>query len=267
MSKITILTATYNRGEFLNRLYISILKNSNYGMDIEWIIIDDGSTDSTENIVRKRILENKIDIKYIFQENSGKMEAINKGVEIATGDFIIDCDSDDYFTEDAFKIIKKYKNKLIENPNLYALCFLKKKISGEISGNKFKKDFMISTMFELYFKGGITGEKILLFNGEIRKKYKHILEENEKFITEARMYHQIDEKYKIMCINEIIEIGNYIEDGYTKNMLRVYSENPKGYYKYFKEILQKDNKGVKLRKKLYIWKNLIKLNFLIKNKN
>ena len=73
-------------------------------------------------------------------------------------------------------------------------------------------------MFDLYFKDDIQGEKIIVFNSKIRKQYYHILEKDEKFITEARMYHKMDEKYKLLAINEIIEQGSYIEDGYTKNI-------------------------------------------------
>ena len=112
-------------------------------------------------------------------------------------------------------------------------------------------------MFDLYFKDNIKGEKILVFNSEIRKKYKHEVEEGERFITESRMYHKLDEKYKILCINEVVEIGEYLEDGYTKNIENTYKTSPKGYYKYFKDILDKNLKGISLRKKLYIIKNLI----------
>ena len=51
--KISVLTPTYNRGELLHKLYESLLKNSGYGVDIEWLIMDDGSTDKTEEIVKK----------------------------------------------------------------------------------------------------------------------------------------------------------------------------------------------------------------------
>ena len=112
-------------------------------------------------------------------------------------------------------------------------------------------------MFDLYFKDDIKGEKILVFNTKIRKLYKHELENDEKFVTEARMYHKMDKDYKILCINEVIEVGDYVEDGYTKNLLSVFYANPVGYYYFFKEILGMDFKGVRARKKLYVLKNFI----------
>ena len=109
-------------------------------------------------------------------------------------------------------------------------------------------------MFELYFLDDVKGEKILVFNSKIRKQFEHELEKGEKFITEARMYHKMDEKYKILCINEAIEVGEYLNDGYTKNIKYTFKTSPKGYHKYFKEILQKGLKGMKFRKKIYVIK-------------
>ena len=114
---------------------------------------------------------------------------------------------------------------------------------------------MESTMFDLYFKQDIGGEKILVFNAEIRKKYKHELEKNEKFVTEARMYHKMDEKYKIVCINKAIEIGEYKEDGYTKNISKTFKSSPNGYFKYFEEIMEKGLNGIKLKKKIFVLRN------------
>ena len=65
---------------------------------------------------------------------------------------------------------------------------------------------------------------------------------------------KMDEKHKIICINEVVETGEYLEDGYTKNIRKTFFNNPNGYYMYFKEIMQKELKDVTLEKKIYIWK-------------
>lgn len=262
--KLSILTATYNRAYCLEKVYESIEQNKAISrLEIEWIIVDDGSNDVTKSIVEKFISKNKIDIKYVYQKNSGKMSAINRAIEIATGDLIVDCDSDDFFSKDAFKTIEQEAAKLFKNNNLYGLCFLKQDLLGNISGKMFPENYMESTMFDLYFKHNIEGEKILVFNSKIRKRYKHELENGEKFVTEARMYHKIDEIYKILCINETIEIGDYREDGYTKNILETFKKYPYGYYKYFKEILQRGMNGIRFSKKIYILKHFF-LFFILK---
>lgn len=256
--ELSILTATYNRAKYLPKLYKSILDNIvTSNLKAEWIIINDGSTDNTEEVIEKFVLENRIEIKYLFQENSGKMAAINRGMKEVTGKLVVDCDSDDFFANDAFKVIEKNTSKLIENEKIYALCFLKQDFLGNISGKKFSTNYMESTMFDLYFKQDVQGEKILVFNTKIRKKFKHELEENEKFVTEARMYHKMDEKYNILCINEVIEIGEYISDGYTKNIFYSFEKYPNGYFKYFKEMLKRGTRGVLLKKKIYILKHFV----------
>lgn len=260
--KISILTPTYNRATLLNNLYQSLIENSKYGGKIEWLIMDDGSTDHTEKVVEGFIKEGKIEIKYEQQENQGKMVAINKLVQKATGDLIIDCDSDDYFTKEAFEIIQKEYNKYKEEKGIYGLCFLKYDQHNQNMGEQFKKEK--TTMFDLYFKEGETGEKAIAFYREIRKQYCHKLENNERFVTEARMYHKMDEAYQMICINEPIMICEYKEDGYTQNIAKQFKENPYGYYEYFKEILAKDFKGVKFSKRLYVVKHYILFSYLTK---
>lgn len=258
--KISVLTPTYNRGELLKKLYNSLIENADYGVKIEWLIMDDGSTDNTKTIVEQFMKEEKIKVKYYYQRNQGKMVAINNLVQHVTGDLMIDCDSDDYFTKNAFAIIKEEYNGRRDEEGIYGLSFLKFDQNGNNMGNQFKNEK--TTMFDLYFKEGETGEKAIVFFSNIRKKYKHQLEHNEKFITEARMYHEMDEKYKMICINKPIMICEYKDGGYTKNINKQFLENPYGYYKYFKEILQKDMKGVTFKKRLYVIKHYILFAYL-----
>ena len=251
--KISILTPTYNRAKLLNRLYKSLVENTKYNVEIEWLIMDDGSNDNTSQEVEKFIKENKFDIQYYSQENKGKMVAINNLIGYATGDLIIECDSDDYFKNNAFLTIKNTFNEM--DDNTYALCYLKYDQNECNIGNLFKQKE--TTMFDLYFKQGEDGEKVLVYNAKIRKQFSYELESNEKFITEARMYHKMDMQYKIKCFNEPIMICEYQEEGYSKNIIEVFKKNPFGYYQYFKEIFEHDFKGVLLKKRIYAIKHYI----------
>ena len=270
--KISVLTPTYNRANLISKLYASLIKNLQYGLSVEWLIMDDGSTDITKEVVDKLIEDSKkqnidkniFEIKYFYQENQGKMTAINNLVEKATGDLIVDCDSDDWFSNDAFKIIKEaYEENKNNLENVYAFCFLKNDSNGNNMGNNFKKDK--TTMFDLYFKEGENGEKAIVFLTDVRKKYKHKLEHNEKFVTEARLYHQMDLDYEMICINQPIMICEYQESGYTKNIQKQFKENPYGYYEYFKEILQRDTRGIKIKKRIYAIKHYILFGYLTNN--
>ncbi len=221
--KVSVLTPTYNRANTLTNLYESLKKNSKFGIEIEWLIMDDGSTDNTKELFEKFQKEEVIEILYEYQENKGKMAALNKLVPKASGEYIIECDSDDYFTDNAFEYIARYCK---DDEEIYAYAFLKYDQNHCNIGNLFKEDKQTTTMFDLYFKQGETGEKALVFNAKIRKQFSYELEKNERFITEARMHHKMDKQYKIEGINLPLMICEYREDGYTKNIKEVFKKYP-----------------------------------------
>lgn len=267
--KISVLTATYNRAHLLDKLYASLLINSNNcgNCQIEWLIMDDGSTDNTRIIVEQYIKEGIIDVKYFSQENQGKMVAINNLVSKATGDLIVECDSDDYFTKDAFGTILKALEECKDMGETYALVFLKYNQKGENMGNEFFENNYQSTMFSLYFKEGITGEKALVYNARIRKQFTYELENNEKFVTEARLHHKMDLKYEVRCFNKAIMICEYQKEGYTKNTNKLFKQSPYGYYAYFKEIFEQDMHNVTIKKRMYVYKHYILFSVLTKQKH
>ena len=255
--KLSILTATYNRGKNLKKLYESIVKNLIDELEIEWLIMDDGSSDDTEEIVKQFTCFKQFSIRYFKQENQGKMQAINNLIQYVSGELVMDCDSDDYYVVNAFKNIYEKIPNLLNDNSLYGIVFLKNEKKDKLSGNFFLKENQRTTMFDLYFKQGTLGEKIIVFRTDIRKKYKHELVDGEKFITEARMYHKMDEDYGIKCYNLVIEEGEYLETGYTHNIIDSFKKYPKGYFEYFKEILNKNEKNIKLNKRIYAIKHLI----------
>lgn len=212
-----------------------------------------GSTDQTEKVVQQMQQDNILKIYYEKQENQGKMASINELVKKATGEFLIECDSDDYFMENSFSKIKDASVKV--RKNTYAIAFLKQDQNGNNLGKNFQKEK--TTMFDLYFKDGENGEKALVFITKIRKNYQYQLEVGERFVTEARMYHQMDLEYHIICENETLMICEYQENGYSKQIEKVFLQNPKGYFEYFKEIFLHNMKGVPLKKRFYVIKHYL----------
>ena len=261
--KVSIITPTYNRRSLLKKLCKSIVENLKYNVDIEWVIIDDGSADDTRGSVQRYPKE--LDIKYFYQENQGKMAALNNGIAKCTGDLIIEMDSDDTFTKDAMDLIKIAYEQSKNEEDIYALCFLK----YDNFGNNIGKDFesIKTTMFDLYFKKGESGEKALVFFADKRKEFTYKIEEGERFVTEARMFHKMDLKYKIKCYNEPIMLCEYQQEGYSKNITEIFEKNPKGYYEYFKEMFSQDMEGMLFKKRMYIVKHYILFSYLCKQKN
>ena len=80
------------------------------------------------------------------------------------------------------------------------------------------------------------------------------------------MHHKMDLKYKVRCFNKKIMICEYKSDGYTKNINKIFKENPYGYYYYFQEIFEQNMKGIILAKRYYIYKHYILFSVLTHQK-
>ena len=231
--RFTIFTPTYNRKMLLNKLYKS-LQNQTY-KDFEWIIVDDGSTDDTGEIVKEFLKEEKIDIQYYYKENGGKQRAYNFGVEKAKGELFICLDSDDEYIPKGLEIIEKYWKKYEGDREIVGMGYLSMYPDGEIIGTAFPLNEMVETQFNIYNKYKVKGDKGLMFRTEIIKEYPFPVYEGEKFITEAVVYNRISEKHKMLYINEKIEIKEYQENGLTSGYNSLLLRNPKGQALYHNE--------------------------------
>ncbi len=99
--KISVIIPVYNGEQFIEKTIQNVL-NQNYS-SIELIVVDDGSTDSTANILKKQK-----NILYLYQSNKGPSSARNLGLQHAKGEFIIFLDSDDYWEDASLLTLSKY---------------------------------------------------------------------------------------------------------------------------------------------------------------
>ena len=112
--QITVFTPTYNRAYILENLYRSLQRQT--FQRFEWLIVDDGSADGTEDLVKKwQTEENSFPIRYVWQENGGKCRAINHGLDLAAGELFFTVDSDDYLTDDALEKVARWDAELPKN--------------------------------------------------------------------------------------------------------------------------------------------------------
>lgn len=115
--KFSIITPVYNREDCIERCLLSVVKQQKWDIEFEHIVVDDGSSDNTKAIIED-YANRYPHISFIhFEKNKGTNAARNKAIEKASGDFCIILDSDDYFVDEALKIINNtiQKNKLYKH--------------------------------------------------------------------------------------------------------------------------------------------------------
>lgn len=224
--QLTVFTPTYNREKYLERLYNSLLNQKNKAF--KWIIVDDGSIDNTEEKVKQFIAENKLEIIYYKQKNSGKHVAHNKGVELCDTELFFCVDSDDYLTEDSVQtILNIWNNK--NNDRVYSGIVALKGHSDEcVMANQMPKNIQESTLSDLYNKYGKKGETALIFRTIYLKNNKFPIFNDEKFLSEEVVYNEIDKIAPLIVVNKIIYIMEYLEDGITKNYIKLWKSSPNG---------------------------------------
>lgn len=225
---ITIMTPTYNRAYILKNAYESLKKQSSFAF--EWIIVDDGSTDETESIVKQWIEEeHNFSIIYEKQKNGGKHRAVNKGVSLAKYNYFFILDSDDSLTENAVATIHEWIAGIAGLKGFAGIAGLRG--SRDIAiGGKPREQYIDATNLERN-KYGLLGDKAEIYKTEILKQYPFPEFEGEIFIRESAVWDRIaKDGLKIRFYNEIIYLCEYIEDGLTKNTnAQTYAKNFLGF--------------------------------------
>lgn len=230
---VTVCTPTYNRAYTLSKLYESLRNQTNN--DFEWLIIDDGSTDETEDLVRGWISkEQSIKIRYVKKANGGKHTAVNCGVKHAAGRFFFIVDSDDYLKENAIDEIESDFKKL-PNEKYAGLGYNRVFEDSKLVGKTFQGDFVDATFLQRP-KYGIFGDKAEVFFTEVLRKYPFPEFEDERFLTEAIVWNRIaNDGYLIRWINQGIYVCEYRDDGLSMNASGM--KNFKGYTQFIKELI------------------------------
>lgn len=232
--KLSIITATYNRGYCLVNIYESILRNSRFN-EVEWILVDDGSDDNTEELVDMWIREKKLKINFLKKKNGGKTSAIKMGFDSnPTGEYTFVLDSDDYLSDNALDIILKELNVLSDK--YIGILGLKSYTNGKVVGERFS--LSESNYIDLYFgKKSIKSDKLFVIKTNLYKDCYELPFENEKFLPDNIPYINANSKGLYKLINEVLYLGDYLEDGMTSNVVKMALNNINGFI-YEKKRLQ-----------------------------
>ncbi len=230
MQTLTVFTPTYNRQDMLGRVYDSLKEQTN--KDFEWLIVDDGSTDSTEDVVKGFKKENIINIRYYKRENGGKMRAHNDGVRHTDSPLFVCLDSDDYFTKTAVDDILRAWENADDKESLAGIVAHKGRSETEVLYDQKFPDIERTTIFDLKLRG-FNGETTLIFRTDILKKYPFPEIEREKYVPEDYVYDLIGQEKELLVCPKILTVCEIVESGYTDSVEKLRWNNPTGWYLYY----------------------------------
>ncbi|MDQ0242550.1 glycosyltransferase involved in cell wall biosynthesis [Bacillus fengqiuensis] len=233
---LTVFTPAFNRAYTLHLCYESLKRQT--CKDFMWLIIDDGSTDNTKELVNIWISEGSVPIRYHYQENQGMHGAHNTAYELIDTELNVCIDSDDYMADEAVeKIVAFWKEN---GGSKYAgIVSLDASPDGNIIGTSMPNDLKESTLSNLYGKYGVKGDKKLVYRSELtRKTPPYPIFPGEKYCPLSYKYILIDQKCPLLVMNEILCHVEYLADGSSMNIIKQYKRNPNG-FSFFRKVAMK----------------------------
>lgn len=238
---VTVLTPTFNRERVLRSLWDSLQKQT--VKDFEWLVVDDGSTDGTKNLITQLQEKSDFPIRYIYKSNGGKHTALNVGIQTICRELTFIVDSDDCVTDDAVESILKIHKKYRSQNSICGYAFLRAFPDGKVNGKKFDVDEKIGSYIDVRVNGDDTGaDKAEVFKTHCLKEFPFPEYPNEKFLGEDLVWLRMARKYEMVHINKAIYVGNYLEDGLTNNRRKHNIASPVGCMHRAEEFMESDLK-------------------------
>ena len=240
MPLITVITPTYNRAHLLPRLYDSLCRQT--FTDFEWIVVDDGSTDDTQEVLAKLSADcnhkpqtSNLKPQTFKKENGGKHTAVNMGVKHAKGELVLILDSDDELPETSLADIAEEwqrvkDNGLIEKGDgekpIGGLCGYMAHRNGEVISKPLVHT--VCDEFKMWYYYHINHDMCEVFRTEVllRNPFPEI--RNERFCPEDLVWARIAKNYSLQIFPKVIYFRDYLDGGLTDNIVRIRMQSPIG---------------------------------------
>lgn len=224
---LTVFTPAYNRAYTLPRTYESMKQQKN--TDFIWLIVDDGSSDNTAELVRQWQSEgNAFEIRYIYKENGGMHTAHNTAYAHIDTELNVCIDSDDALAPDAVQIIFDAWEQ-VRDKGYAGLVGLDAEFDGKVIGPGFPAGLTQTTLNGYYRSGGWGDKKLVLRTDVVHRYPPYPTFPGEKLVPLGSLYAMIDLDYQLSVVDCVLCLVEYMPDGSTRNMTRQYFRNPNGF--------------------------------------
>lgn len=211
---ISVVTPTYDRAATLPRLYESLRAQT--AQDFEWVVVDDGSSDGTGELVERWAAEAPFPIVYRWQPNEGKHAAVNRGVEHACGELCAVMDSDDWYAPAALERMVHHWEAIPaarrgEFANVEGLCA---DPDGAVIGDRFPAEVFDSNAFEVAVRHRVKGDKVGMYRRDVLMSYP-FPEDIGWHVTPAIVWNRIAARYSGRFVSEVWGYKEYLASGLT----------------------------------------------------
>ena len=200
---ITVATPTYNRATLLPRLYLSLCKQT--CTDFEWLVVDDGSTDGTEETVKNFISEGNIAIRYLRKPNGGKHTAVNLAAKEARGELFFIADSDDWLPATAIADVVE---------------------AFTVVGSGLPRPAIDASPNDIRGKWGVSGDLKEVFRTDVIRQFPFPEIPGERFCPEVLVWNRIGARYKLRYFNKPVYTAEYQPDGLTNGITLARMKSP-----------------------------------------
>jgi len=226
---VTVVTPTYNRAHLLPRLFESLQQQT--FTDFDWLIVDDGSTDRTGEIVQG--WDAPFPVTYVRQENAGTKVAWNHGVELASGEFVAVIGSDDwYLPEGLARLVSEWSDLDDRFVSVNGrLVTPDGRLHGPPSPGPVDTD-----SFSYWYRHKIVCDTIGLARTEIVRRHPFPYAES-RGAPEALAFNRIARRYLTRFIDDPIAIVDFQPDGLTARPRSEVLAEPKPWLAYYWEAL------------------------------
>jgi glycosyltransferase involved in cell wall biosynthesis len=227
----TVFTATFNRRHTLLRLFESLQAQTL--RDFEWLVVDDGSTDGTGELMSELGGRASFPLRYHYQPNSGKHVASNRAVDLAAGQLFTTLDSDDALLPQALRRLADHwssipQHRRHEFSGVTCLCERDGAIVGDVfpaspgGGGVLDSDPIAMMPFR------VSGEKWGFHGTDIMRQYRFPEFAGERYIPEGLVWNRIGSKYRIRYVNEALRLYFDEQGSITRRIVEILSRSPRG---------------------------------------
>lgn len=224
---LTVFTPTYNRAYCLHLGYEALQRQTE--TDFKWLIIDDGSTDTTKVLVDKwKQTEKNFQIDYIYKENGGLHTGYNEAIAAIDTELCVCIDSDDYMPNDGVALILNKWNS--EGTSNYAgIIGLDYRLDGTSTGGDLPK---VKSLFllELVVKYNYRGDAKVVYRTELLKKVApQPTIKNEKNFNPIYLMYLVDKQLPLLVLNKNLCFVDYQLDGMSNALYSQFANSPNSF--------------------------------------